>query len=376
VVAVSDVARQCGIARGWAPQRALSLVPHAVALPHDAAACAFAWEQVLAALYEHTPRIEAVREGLAFFEVPTRKEAQQVLAVWVARTDACCGAATSRALAELAALSAPTGIVRCVRTGRESSFLNQIPVETLCEAGISSHTIERLQWFGLLRVRQLKSLSRRQLCEQFEDGAKVWRFARADDLEVGKQSVLPYVPPPAIEVRLSFEQAATQPHEWEAALDELLQRACGELNGRGASSLSIAVGTKNGRHATSRLLREPISIPRSLREPARAMICELLADDAELHALEIRLGNLSTNAKQGVLFETGARREDALLNVLHRLEARHNGAVRRIRARDLHSPLPEERFALVPWLDAVSRLEAASRKALSKKPSSKKATKR
>ena len=382
VIAVSAVARQHGIARGWTRQRALSLVPGAVALPLDSSACGFAWEQVLSALYEITPRIEAVREGRAVFEIPTRRQGQVALARLMRDLGACGGAATNRTLAELAAYSAPAGILRYVRAGREASYVDKTPVETLCEAGVSSHTVERLRWFGWQRVGQLKVSSGRQVCKQFEDGALLWRFACAGAAPIAiaeKRNVLPHLPPPVIETRLAFEQAAREPGEWEAALDELLRRACSELNGRGAGSLSLAVETPHGRRAASRLLRESASGARSMQVPARAMLRDLLGRD-ELQALEVRLGSLDSGAKQGVLFETpdatSERHDAALREVLRRLEARHAGAVQKLQVRDPYSALPEERFALVPWLDAVSELEAASKSAsLKQSVSSKQAVK-
>jgi hypothetical protein len=385
LIAISEEARRRGVARGWTTTRASALVPQGISLPHDAAACAFAWEQVLAALYEHTPRIESVREGLAVFEVPTRKAEQRKLARWVAAIGGRCGVATGRALAELAAYTTPAGTIRNVDAGREAFFLNALPVETLEEAGISPHTIQRLRWFGWQSVGQIKALNR-QLCEQFEDGAKLWRYVGAyppgerqtarkrngvsadATVSLGKESVLPYVPPPSVEARLVFEQSATEPAEWQMALYELLRQACEQLNGQGASSLSVAAETARGRRVTSCLLREPVNTARPLMVPARTLVEALLQED-ECAAIEVRLGNLSVRTGQGVLFETTSQttsqREAVLHDVVRRLDTRFSGAVQRLHIHDVYSPLPEEGFHLVPWLDAVARLEATPKPAVS-----------
>ncbi len=235
VVAVSDEAQRCGVARGWSIERARSLFPQVLLLPHDAALVARAQRQVLAELYACTPRIEglgAAHGGLIAFEFPRSESHRRRLAALVARWRAHCGAAGDQVTAHLAALTVEQGHVRRVATGREDAFLARVEVQVLAHAGISPRTIERLKWFGLSRVSHLQVLPARQLRAQFEDGDLLVRFQRSHGS--AELPVKPFIPAASIHTRHAFEQAATEPGECLLALDEAVADACALLSGRGA----------------------------------------------------------------------------------------------------------------------------------------------
>ncbi len=376
IIAMSDGARQRGMCCGWTAARAQSLLPQAVVLPLDSAACEFAWEQVLSALYGLTPRIESASSrhpyhALACFEVPTRKAQREKLSSLIVEWQATCGVASRRSVAELAAYLAPPGQTRTVAFGREDAFLDRVPMSILREAGISSDTVQRLEWFGWRQVGHLRSMSRSQLLEQFEDGGRLLRFVHLSQRVAETRPVSAYIPPPAIEERLAFETPATQPCEWEGALHELLERAAQRLSGQSTLSLSVAIETPHGRAAASCLLREPVSAARPLQVPARTLLRSLLTEGIAVEAIEVRLGLLEQRGEQGTLFEAKSNGQQrlALRRVLSHLEARYAGALQCLRLRDEHTPLIEDRYHSIPALELLPSLaeRASSRPTICKR---------
>jgi nucleotidyltransferase/DNA polymerase involved in DNA repair len=346
VVALSDDAGRIGVGRGWSIERLRSLFPRISVVPHDAALVARARRQVLGELYACTPRIEVVGDLIAF-EFPRSDASRRALAALVSRWQAHCGAACDRVTAHLAALTVEAGHTRRAAPGREDAFLSRVGVQVLVEAGISPRTVERLQWFGLRRVSDLQPLPARQLRAQFEDGERLARFQRCHawaDLPVKS-----FVPQASIRARHVFEAAATEPGECLLALDDVVSDACVFLSGRGANSLVLCLETSTGRRTASRLLREPMSSPRSLGDVARVLLCEMFeAGVGEMQVLEVRLENLEGRTAQGELWATRTRRESDLAQVVESLEERAVAPVLRLKARDRHSPLCEERYELVP----------------------------
>ena len=360
IIAVNAHADGLGVRSGWTLHRATSLYPTLLTLPLDRGACAHAWEQVTASLADLTPRIEVVREGRpclegypfaegqCVFEVPTRGAERRLLQAMVNEWGAHCGVASDRVTAELAALTCSAGKVRRVRASRERPFRDGVSVTTLSEAGLSAHTVERLRWFGLGQIGKLRTLTRAQLCAQFPEGALLARFAHGGRGET--RTVASYQATPAVEVRFVFEEPATQPGEWERALRDLLRRACEGLNGCGAGSLSVATETSYGRRAKSILLREPVARPRALFAPAEELALPLIGGEP-LEALSVRLGALSRVADQEALWLTPERRRSDLNSVVRRVETRLPGTLQRIVPRDVHAPLPEERYGYIPALE-------------------------
>jgi hypothetical protein len=160
--------------------------------------------------------------------------------------------------------------------------------------------------------------------------------------------------------RFVFESAAQSPEQWANALTETLQKLESELNGRGALHLSLVAEVHGkARAITTKTLRERIGTAARLYEPARSMLCALLSEGDELETFAIRLSDLGDESWQDSLFATQEKRTRALKDALRQLETRLPGAVARLQARDVFSPLSEERFEMVP-LD-VERLDVTTK---------------
>lgn len=376
VLASSADALSSGVRIGWALQRAQSLCPRAQMRAQDLAEEVHVWEEVLASLYDLTPRLESTRPGLVFFETPSHNSvswlstmaalAKQVKA-WQAQSTIAC----DRATAELAAYRVAPGVVRPVKNAR--GFLSRTPITNLCELGLSAVAAERLQWFGFDNVADLTRVSREQIACQFadpahrKDTALLWRFACAGTPAGDAQPVQSYQPPPVRFSRFVFAEAATCTSEWENALGDAVQQVTAQLGGMSAGALTLCLQTKTGPRRACKILREAVSSPRTLVRFASDLMSALAqnekgaSDRIEVQALEIRLSRLSGAGRQDTLFDT--RRFDnspqrtappTLLAALHNLESRHAGMMCKWKVRDIYAPLPEERFTLIPALDEAS----------------------
>jgi hypothetical protein len=182
--------------------------------------------------------------------------------------------------------------------------------------------------------------------------------------------VATWTPPPEVLHRIAFELPCREPGEWEPALDELLRRACADLDHQWAQALEINVETPAGTLAARRVLKEPVNRPDSLHRPARSALAEALGIvplQPVVVALEVRLGALTGADTQRNLFEgleksTDARHSDRrkrLGRVIERMETRCPGTLGQYAAGNSHSPFREDAFRWLPALRELHRLRAA-----------------
>lgn len=361
---------EAGVRIGWDLQRAQSLCPTAKARSYNPNIEAYAWEEILNTLYSLTPRIEPVHNGCLFFEPPSYRSKAWVstmgtMAKLVQAWNAQAALACDRATAQLASLVAGEGELRRIRD--ERGFLRNTPLPTLGALGLSTDAIERLDWFGFNTVFELQQLTRSQIDSQFsdktrpQDGRLLWRFARAGTREADCQPVQTYQLPPVRSARFVFEQAASNPSEWEGALRDVVEQTVAQLNGMSAGALTLTVSAKSGELAAQKLLREPVSAARSLFRVSNELMQELCGKGkSEVSALEIQLSRLSSEAQNTTLFDT--RRYDTtasrfspprLVAALRNIESRYKGVMGRYRLRDEYAALREDRFTYSPVLHEV-----------------------
>ncbi len=343
IVAASPAARQAGVQTGWTLARAQSLLPDALALPQHGATVAAAWEEVLSALYDLTPQIESQRPGLALADIEPPAAVQPLLHEWQAYGGvAQGGCADDRTTAEIAALSTQAGKLRTVRPGCSSVFLRRVPIILLSEVGVRADTIERLGWFGWHHIGQLRSLTRRQLVAQFDQGETLWRYAQASDT----RPVAAYVLPSIITTRYAFEQPVREPCEIEPVLDHLMNQAHSQLNGRVAAAVSVGVETTAGWTRGGRLLREPTAVWQTLRRAAQHALEAALRPGMAVSALEVRLGSLAQpRAVQGHLFDFS---RPVPTQAVQAVERRFPGWLCHIVTTDPNSYLPEAGWRFEP----------------------------
>lgn len=369
VVAASPLALESGVEAGMTTGQAQSRLSDLLLVQRDRNREELAWAEVQRAFYGLTPKVEPVEVGLLFAEVEPAK-VSPLLRGWGVHG----GAASDRATAYAAALSAQCGHTRTVKAGSERAFADTLPLDILSEAGVSRDTLGRLQWFGWTRIGHLRALSRRQLEEQFgAEGMILFFFARGPRDPANLRPVPTWTPPEEIVASLSFELPAREPAEWDGALDLLLARVCDGLGSRQAQTLEVVAHTPVAPLSARRLLKEPLADPAKLRRPVEAALHEalrvLLPLPPVVLGLEVRLGGLVSAPVQDVLFPNEEReRAKTLVRTVERLEARFAGMTGRYELRDPHSPFPEDAFGWLGALEAVSKERGAGPPARAERP--------
>src|SRR5690606_31674826 len=159
---------------GWTLERAQSLCPAARIKADDPSEVSAVWQEVLSSVYDLTPRIESVRQGLLFFDPAKRGSPSWIttmagISKLSRQWQICVAVVRERTTAELDIdVSYASNIFRIKRV---SAFLQEAPSTLLIELGMSKATAQRLQWFGFERVGALKVLSRQQIAAQFANVA-------------------------------------------------------------------------------------------------------------------------------------------------------------------------------------------------------------
>ena len=348
IIAASPEALLAGAQVGWTLRRLQSRLPEVRALPFNPTQVGSVWQDVLTVLYSQTPRVESLRPGLAMVDIAAPRIAPLV-SEWGIRA----GLADNRATAELAAYAARAQETRVIPPGQHIKFYDTLPLSTLAGAGIGAETIERLNWFGWTTVGHIRSLKESELQAQFpKEGRTLYRFAQAADV----RRVPVYAPPVSILERFAFDEPARQPSEWEQALADAVQFACGKLGDRQVGKLAVFAETTAGDYRSVRLLREPVSSQRTIYEQAHQMLLETLPHEeaTPIYALELRLGGfVAPIVVQEELFESKGRQRavDGFRAVLHRLESRFPEKMKRAVIVSPHAPRPEERYRYEPALN-------------------------
>lgn len=336
IVAASTEAYATGIKLGWSLPRAQAIETELITAALDTSEVLIAWEEVLSRLYTMTPCIESVRPGLAFADIAIPGAVRAAVAEWRARA----GIADDRTTAEIAALTTRPGVVRCIKPSRSISFLNTTDIGILEEIGVSSETIQHCRWFGWDKIAHLRAATLQQLTSRFSEGALLFRYAQAKET----RRVAVYRPPQELTAHCSFDEALTEPSEWEPALRILIEEVCNQLDGRIAHALCIRVETKGRTQQSHRLLREGTGNARMLHVLARRLMSDLAG--GSIDRIEIGLASLTLHAPvQASLFRPV---RPSLNTVMRALEARFPGRAKRVVMLDPNAYLPERTFHLEP----------------------------
>ncbi|BCM94539.1 hypothetical protein IAD21_06446 (plasmid) [Abditibacteriota bacterium] len=364
VVSASPTALLAGVtvgmtsARAQARFRASSTSPGALGeVERDARREELAWSEVQRTMYGLTPQVEAVRQGLLFAQVESAKTLSLMRGLSLHG-----GHAQDRATAQLAAVTAPPATARSIKAGRERAFTDGLALSSLQGTLLSQPTLTRLAWFGWTHLGHLRPLSRRQLEEQFgPEGTLLFNLAQGPLVASNRGPVATWKPPAEIVARIEFEVPVREPAEWNGALDELLTCACGGLGTQQTQTLEIEAATPIRSVLARRVLKEPLSDPRTLHRPTETALRQALETLAPLspivQSLTVRLGGLVSAPIQPTLFEgQGPERGQTLDKVVEHLESRFAGRTGRYALLDPHSPFPEEAYR---WLPTLRRLQSS-----------------
>jgi protein ImuB len=338
IVALSPQAHELGVEQNWTVERMRALYPQVQIRPQHPAQESVAWEQVLSHLTRLSPNVESIRPGLALLDLPHFETLRPLLKYLSAQG----GAAFDRAGAELAAHCAQRGALLPIKEGGVAGFLRRVPLAALAPLGVSAESIERLGWYGWRSLGDLRQLTRQHLESQFPEGALIYRYVQAQDT----RPISLYQPAPRLTARLAFEEPASEPMEWDGALDCLLADLVRALGERKAYGITLRLETTQGRRQKRTFQRQATNSLRTLTAATQRLMLSLLEDGAKVQTIRIVLSGLVfPRPLQGTLFGAGREALNAeLVETLRSIEARYPGMVRRAVMTLPEAYLPEDRF--------------------------------
>jgi nucleotidyltransferase/DNA polymerase involved in DNA repair len=296
IISASPLAEKYGVRVGMPTQIARLWCNGLCIVPRDVGQEAVVWEEVQRIVFDMTPRVESLEPGLLLAEI----DAAQMSGL-VHHWGAHGGLASDRATAHLAALVAEKREIRCVRRGREESFVSRVPLDFLLDAGLAQKSLDRLYQYDYRYVGHLCALSHEQLQDQFGlEADMLFHLSRGADHEPNLSRVGHWAPPQEITAQRSLAFPAVEAKDWEEALDHLLARVCSELGPRSAQRVQIIAQTATTSVTARRFLKHPARRSRQLQPLARTALREALNSLHPLPpvvtGLEVRLGAFDTSS--------------------------------------------------------------------------------
>jgi nucleotidyltransferase/DNA polymerase involved in DNA repair len=351
VLAASRTARRRGVQAGMAREQAMRLAPTARYEPRDVALEEATWDDVLGRLYETTPRIDAPRHGLAYFEpfdksesfggedAATRSATAQLLdAIQVQGA-----VAPARSFARLAAFRAHPGSMIDLTAADVNSFLASFQTTWLPQvSAVPEDVADRLVLFGYRTLGELAHLSKKHLRAQFGDaGTRIDRLLRPDE----GSRVAMMKPPPSVRRGHTFERPVREPASLRPVVQRLVTRCTEQLGDRYCQRVEIRFIQRSGEeHITSRVLRGLTQKEDILRKQAVTLLRQLLRADRQVDTVEVALAALGRPmAEQGSLFAERPQVKAAIDAVRRRYP---EALLRAVTAP--HAVFDEQRFAMIP----------------------------
>lgn len=274
VVHASPVARLQGVTPGMHEAGATLRAGDLEVIPHDAPVLQLAWERLLEELSGLSPEVEPLSQGRVLLKLSEAHGAQAAEAY-----EARVGLASSRELALLAALASFEGKPRVIEEGEEGAFMKRLPMRFIRGLGVSGDAIRRLHFLGVDHLGALLTWHPPQL-EAFL--GKEAALLRPYLYGPWSDRVMTYQPPTIIEASYSFEEPATEPAELTPVIALLARWASGSLGERTAGRLTVTALAQGVRFQGSRLAKEPLRTPGSIRRQA-----QLALEDSKAQTLGV-----------------------------------------------------------------------------------------
>jgi DNA polymerase IV len=313
------------------------------------------WNAIFSALMDITVRVETDSPGTAFLDLARlpgmyKSEEQFSLAAVRLLRDrfdltAKVGTGNSRFVAsEAAAHAAPHVLV--VPPGGEKKFLSPLGVEQL---PVSSGMKERLAILGLTTLRHIHAFPLSALLSQFgAEGKALWELARGIE---NRGRIPNSLAVSEVEEDMILDSLAYSRDQIGAALQDLLDKLCGELEDAGMACrmVEITLYLRNKARCEKHFVfHSPVARREDmLRRIMSGIECTELP--SPVHMMGIRASALSPYAgRQERLF--GMRRDfPASLNEIGSFLRTKYGCmpVVRVRENDVNTLLPDQRFIFV-----------------------------
>ena len=245
-----------GVALGMARREAEALAPFAQVLVRDPGEEARRFEQVVSAVEELVPRVEAVSPGLLYVPVEGAVRyygGEPELADRIAKEldrvaggrlggDALVGVADGPFAARWAAASAEVGEPRVVED--TVTFLSRLDLVTLREAMDGDEMIDTFRWLGVTTLGDLARLPRDTLASRFGNhGVLAHRLASGDDRPLDPREI-----PADLAVSMEFEDPLEDLDSVAFAARMLSERLSRGLRSLGVAphAVTITVGSAAG----------------------------------------------------------------------------------------------------------------------------------
>ena len=356
VVDCSEEAARLGAFPSMPLKDAYRLCTNALFVPLNQRECGHAWEEVLCALAGISLRIESGGPGTAFLDI-TRlpklyKSEEQLISAAVRLVldqfhfGVKAGVGNSRFIACEAALSAPLHDMLIIRQGGEKKFLSPLSVEKL---PIPTEVRERLHLLGLHTVGQIGAFPLSAFTSQFGAiGKAMWRIAAG----LEEQARIPCAfPVPDIDQEMVCDAAIYSREQIRAALAELLQKLCRELEEEGLAcrTIKLVFDLQNKTFFDRQFVFK--SATANKEEMLRRIMNGL--EQAELPSpvriISIRASGLAAyGGRQEKLFRTGTDFSKGLGDISGFLKTKYGSMpVVRVVENDVNTLLPDERFIFV-----------------------------
>lgn len=257
VTAVSAAAARIGVHVGLRRREAQRRAPGVEVLSPDLAGEARAFEAVIRALEDLTPRIELDRPGSCAFltrgpsryfggdQAMSERVAAAVAAALDGSTTVHVGTADSRFAAMRAATIAPADGARVVPPGASAAFLAPLPISVLAsdlEPGPTlaavTDLVDVLARLGLTTLGSFAALSPADVTARFgATGVRAHGWARGLD----DRPTAPVDPPPELEVSIDLDPPVDRVDRAAFIAKAIADEFVGSLNRRGISCARVAV---------------------------------------------------------------------------------------------------------------------------------------
>lgn len=268
VVAASLAARQLGVVAGLRRREAQRRAPGLIVVPPDPAGEARAFEPVLQALDDLTPRIEIDYPGQCAFlsRGPSRyfggdqamsdHAAQIVARVLEGSTSVHVGTADSRFAALRAAALAEPNSARVVTAGASAAFLSALPIGLLAgddrvpaKRAALEDLVDVLSRLGLTTLGAFAGLSPGDVTARFGAvGVRAHLWAQGQD----DRPAAPIDPPPELEVAIDVDPPLLRIDQAAFVAKALADEFIRKLGDRGVSCARVAImaETEHGEEQT------------------------------------------------------------------------------------------------------------------------------
>jgi len=272
-----------------------------------------AWHGLLRELYQFTPWLESGARGWAVAQLETDETDDLAR-----RYDARVGSASSREMAELAALTARPGECRKLNEDEEGGFLERLPLRFLKGVGLSEANLTRLYWLGLVTASDLARWSAPQLRSYLgEEGETLLPYLHGPR----HTSVRAFRPPATLSRSLSFPEPVREPEQFLPALERLSTELERALAGRASRRLTLIARLANGQRRASRLSKRPLMQARHIRQQALFALYDSRVEGQYIECLTLELAEPERFTAQEGLWPRRERHQRALDATLERFPA-------------------------------------------------------